>query len=329
MGFIIAEIGSVHDGSIGNAIKLIELVSELGANCVKFQTHIAEAETLPNAPNPAYFGDESRTEYFDRIAFSLDEWKRLKQKADTCKVRFLSSPFSLEAVDILEKIGVFAYKIPSGEVTNHPLLERIADLGKPVYLSSGMSNWQELDAAVNIFIKKCDLTVMQCSSSYPCSFDNVGLNIITKMKERYDCEVGFSDHTSGYGASIAAAILGANVIEKHFTFSKKMYGSDAKNSMEPSEFSIFCDELKNIWEMLENPVDKNDVSQYIEMKKIFQKSIVAACDIPKGTKIEMQHLAFKKPDDGISASDYQHILGKSSTTKINKNDLILENMLRR
>lgn len=316
---IIAEIGSVHDGSFGNANKLIETAAGCGADCVKFQTHIAVAESLPNAPNPDYFRDESRIEYFERTSFSLDQWKKLKETADHCKVLFLSSPFSLEAVDMLEKVGIFAYKIPSGEVTNIPLMEKIAGIGKPVIISSGMSNWKELDAAIDVFSDKCDITVMQCSSVYPCLPEQVGLNVIAEIKERYKCKVGFSDHTIGFSAAISAAALGTTVIEKHFTFSKRMYGSDAKNSMEPIEFTLFCTEVKNVWKMLKHPVDKNDTSTYKEMKKIFQKSIVSACNIPKGTILEMKHLAFKKPGDGIPAKNYKEVLGCKTSRSIEVN----------
>jgi len=318
---IIAEIGSVHDGSFGNAQMLIELAAECGADCIKFQTHIAEAESLPSAPSPDYFKDESRIEYFERTSFTKDQWIKLKQTADEYNILFLSSPFSMEAVDLLEEVGVFAYKIPSGEVTNLPLLEKIASLGKPVFLSSGMSNWEELDDAVNVF-RDCELTVMQCSSSYPCPSEQVGLNVIIEMKKRYNCNIGFSDHSLGFAASISAAALGVNVIEKHFTFSNKMYGSDAKNSMEPQKFSLFCKEVKDVWKMLKNPVDKNDMGNYAEMKNIFQKSIVAACNIPKGTKLELKHLAFKKPGDGVPASKYKDVVGRVTPRNIKKNEKI-------
>jgi len=315
---IIAEIGSVHDGSFGNAKELIKTASQCGADCVKFQTHIADAESLPDAPNPDYFNDESRVDYFNRTSFSTNQWKELKKVAEDNDLMFLSSPFSLEAVDILEEINIFGYKIPSGEVTNLPLLEKIATLRKPVFLSSGMSDWKELDNAYDI-LKDTDLTILQCSSIYPCPPENTGINLINEMKMRYKCRIGFSDHSDGCAASISAAALGATVIEKHFTFSKNMYGSDARHSMEPDEFSLFCKEIKNAWKILENPINKNDTRLYKEMKNIFQKSIVAACDIPKSTTINMQHLAFKKPGDGIPASVYKEIVGHKTVRKIQKN----------
>jgi N-acetylneuraminate synthase len=182
---------------------------------VKFQTHIAAAETLRDAPNPPYFKGEPRFEYFTRTGFSLPQWKQLAENCRSAGVEFLSSPFSLEAVDLLEEVGVGSYKIPSGEVTNIPLLRKIAATKKPVLLSSGMSDWAELDAAVAALHGGGLVTVLQCSSAYPCPPEQVGLNVMTEMRDRYGLDVGFSDHTLGVAAAIAAAALGASVIEKH------------------------------------------------------------------------------------------------------------------
>jgi N,N'-diacetyllegionaminate synthase len=306
---IIAEIGSVHDGSFGNAVKLIEVAAAAGADAVKFQTHIAAAETLRDAPMPSYFKGEPRFEYFERTGFSRAQWKELKRRCDDNKVLFLSSPFSLEAVDLLEEVGVGTYKIPSGEVSHSPLLERVRQTGKPVLLSSGMSNWSELDAAVTT-LKGSPLTILQCTSAYPCKPEEVGLNIIAEMAARYGCPVGFSDHTMGYAASFAAAAAGATVVEKHFTFSRAMYGSDAKHSMEPEEFRIFTQGLKDIWKMRASPVDKDDVRPFAEMKRIFEKSVVLRRAGSEGTKLALDDLVFKKPGDGIPAARYREVLGR-------------------
>jgi N-acetylneuraminate synthase len=306
---IIAEIGSVHDGSFGNAVKLIEAAAAAGADAVKFQTHIAAAETLRDAPMPSYFKGEPRFEYFERTGFSRAQWKELKRGCDDNKVLFLSSPFSLEAVDLLEEVGVGTYKIPSGEVSNIPLLERVRQTGKPVLLSSGMSNWSELDAAIAA-LKGAPLTILQCTSAYPCKPHEVGLNVIAEMAARYGLPVGFSDHTMGCAASFAAAAMGATVIEKHFTFSRAMYGSDAKHSMEPEEFRIFAQGLKDIWKMRASPVDKDDVRPFAEMKRIFEKSIVLRQAGSKGAKLTLDDLAFKKPGDGIPAARYGEVVGR-------------------
>jgi len=307
---IIAEIGSVHDGSLGNALRLIDAAADAGADTVKFQTHIAEAESLPNAPAPGFFSDEPRVAYFKRTGFTLDQWKRLARHAESCGVTFLSSPFALEAVDLLEEVGMKAYKVPSGEVTNLPLLERIAATGKPALLSSGMSDWAELDHAVTKLAPASPLTILQCTSAYPCPPEQVGLNVIGEMRSRYGVPVGFSDHTLGCAAAFAAAALGATVVEKHFTFSRLMYGSDAKHSMEPAEFRVFCTGLREIWRMNASPVVKKDTAPYADMKRIFQKSIVTARALPAGVVLTRDMLAFKKPGDGIPAAEYQSVLGR-------------------
>jgi N,N'-diacetyllegionaminate synthase len=308
---IIAEIGSVHDGSFGNALRLIDAAAAAGADAVKFQTHIAEAESLPDAPAPGYFSDEPRIAYFRRTGFSPEQWKKLARHAEQAKVTFLSSPFSLEAVDLLEDVGVKAYKVPSGEVTNLPLLERIARTKKPALLSSGMSNWAELDRAVAVLKPACALTVLQCSTAYPCPPEQVGLNVIAEMRSRYGVPIGLSDHTSGFAAAIAAAALGATLVEKHFAFSRLMYGSDAKHSMEPEDFKAFCLALHDVWRMNASPVNKDDLAPYADMKRIFEKSIVTARAVKAGTRLSAEMLAFKKPGDGIPAAQYRSLIGKS------------------
>lgn len=324
MGVIIAEIGSVHDGSFGNAQCLIETAAESGADIIKFQTHIPDAETLPDAPSPPYFAHESRFEYFRRTAFSTEQWERLAECARASGVGFLSSPFSLEAVDLLERVGIDAYKVPSGEVSNLPLLERLVRTGKPVYLSSGMSNWAELDRAVEVLRGGGPITVMQCTSMYPCPPDHVGLNVISEMSSRYGIPVGFSDHTSGVAAAVAAATLGAVAIEKHFTFSNRMYGSDAQFAMEPEAFRHYSDALRETWTMRAHPVDKNELSPFAAMKLIFEKSIVTAKPVPSGTILQFEHLAFKKPGDGISASRYSEVVGRHTKWDLPANHKLSE-----
>jgi N,N'-diacetyllegionaminate synthase len=307
---IIAEIGSVHDGSLGNALKAVEVCRGCGADIVKFQTHIPEAETLRDAPMPLYFKGEPRFEYFQRTAFSPEQWGEIRTHCKRLGIGFLSSPFSMEAVDLLEEVGVSSYKIPSGEVNNIPLLERVSETGKAVYLSSGMSNWAELDLAVETLGGSSELTILQCSSMYPCPPEQVGLNAMLTMAERYNLPVGLSDHTLGLAASISAVALGATVIEKHFTFSKLMYGSDAKHSLEPNQFKIFCEYLRETACIIANPVDKDDLTNYKEMKCVFEKSIVTARRIEAGSKIKLSDLNFKKPGDGIPAAKYRELVGR-------------------
>lgn len=320
---IIAEIGSVHDGSFGNAGKLIESVAKTGADAVKFQTHIAEAETLASAPSPHYFKDESRMAYFRRTSFTIEQWRSLKQRAEDNGLLFLSSPFSNAAVDLLEEIGMAEYKIPSGEITNIPLLERVAKTGKPILLSSGMSSWEELELAVKTVRRFHDrLLVMQCTSEYPCAYENVGLNILGEMRSRFGLPVGLSDHTLSPYAAFAAVTLGACVVEKHFTYSRLMYGSDAKHSMEPGEFKDMVEGIRAIEKMMAAPLDKDQIGRYQAMKDTFQKSIVSAVDIPEGAVLTEAMVEFKKPGTGIPPRDLPKVLGMKARRAIGRDTLL-------
>lgn len=319
--FIIAEVGSVHDGSFGNALKLADLAKEVGADAVKYQTHLSEHETLTDAPSPGYFSDESRYDYFIRTGFSIDQWHQIKAHCDNIGIEFISSPFSEEAVKWLDQIGVSQFKIPSGEVTNIPMLELINSFSRPVILSSGMSNWAELDQAVAA-LNDVELSLMQCTSQYPCPNDRVGLNVIPEMQQRYQKPVGYSDHTQTNYAAFAAVTLGATSVEKHLTFSNKMYGSDAPLASEPAQFIDMVKGVRAISEMNASTIDKDDLTPYLEMKDIFQKSVVAANAIPAGTVLTKELLDYKKPGTGISAAHYQELLGKKVKTDIKADELI-------
>ena len=320
---IIAEVGSVHDGSFGNAIKLADLALDLGADVVKYQTHIAEAETLPDAPSPGYFSAESRFEYFNRTGFSLKQWHDIKQHCDQIGIEFASSPFSESAVQWLEEIGVDRYKVPSGEVTNLPLLSTLKSTGKPILLSSGMSNWEELDQAVGE-LQGADVTVMQCTSMYPCPTEKVGLNVIEEMAQRYRCAVGFSDHTRSNSAAFAAVCKGAVCIEKHLTFSNAMYGSDAPLASEPDDFRAMVKGVREISTLLQVPVDKDDIEPFVQMKHIFQKSIVANDDLSSGKQITPQMLAYKKPGSGICASRFRELIGAKLVRDVKAGEMLSE-----
>jgi N-acetylneuraminate synthase len=321
MNTVIAEIGSVHDGSFGNACKLIELAAEVGSGVVKFQTHMAEFETSKSAPSPVHFNAEPRYEYFQRTAFTSAQWMELRRLAEINDLNFMSSPFSIEAVDLLEGIGVSMFKVASGEVTNIPLLERLAQTGKLVFLSSGMSNWQELDNAVEI-LKSSPLVIMQCSSIYPCDSKNVGLNVMSEMKARYhdNLDIGFSDHTASIAAGVAAATLGARAIEKHLTFSNKMYGSDAKFALEPVAFKLYVESIKEAWQIIQNPVDKDSIQPYFETRRVFQKSIVFSRDLERGHYLSIEDFAYLKPGDGISPAEYRKFLGRRLISRKSKGE---------
>ncbi len=324
---IVAELGNTHDGSFGLAKQMIRAAADCGVDAVKIQTHIFNAESLPSAPNPPYFKDETRKAYFERTSFTKEQYLALTDfSKQECGVEFLSSPFSSEAVHFLEEVGMRRYKIPSGEVSNIPMLREVAKTGKPVILSSGMSPWSDIDLAVSTLRDNgcTDLSILQCASRYPCPPEQVGLNVIQELKGRYVVPVGYSDHTLGCAAPFAAAAMGASIIEKHFTLSTLMYGSDAMHSMEPDEFRVMVDGIRQIETMLTCPVIKDEaVGDLDEMKRVFEKSVVTRTPIPKGTVITEKMIATKKPGTGIPAKYFDEIIGKRTKVDLPVDHTIL------
>jgi N,N'-diacetyllegionaminate synthase len=320
--FVIAEAGMNHDGSLGNAIRMAEVAAECGADAIKFQLHDADAETTRDAPPPPYFTHESRWEYFTRTAFDDEEWQTLKEACDRAGIEFFCSVFSLAALERLEAIGAARYKIGSGEVTNLALVRAAAETGKPVLVSSGMSSWAELDAAVEAAGER--VTVLQCTSAYPTPPERVGLNLIAELRERYGKPVGLSDHTLGPFAAFAAVALGAVAIEKHFTLSKEMYGPDAALALEPYELEELVDGIREIERMLASPVDKDDVAAFAEMKRVFEKSVVAVTDIPAGAVLAEDMLGAKKPGTGIPARRLPELVGRRARNDIAADSVIAE-----
>ena len=322
---IIAEVGSVHDGSLGIAKRLIAVAASCGVDAVKFQTHIAAAETLVDAPMPSFFTGEPRYRYFERTGFDPDAWRSLREECEAKGVRFLSSPFSVAAVELLEQVGAGWYKVPSGEVTNLPLLDAIGATGKPVLLSSGMSSWAELDAAVaRLRAHHEQITVLQCTSEYPCEPEHVGLNVLGQLRERYGLPVGLSDHTLGLAAPVAAITLGATVIEKHFTLSRELYGSDARHSIEPDELRAMVQGIREVERMLANPVDKDDTSQFAQIKMVFEKSIVSVVPIARGTLIAKEMLDIKKPGTGLPPARLPDVIGRRAARDLPADAVLID-----
>lgn len=330
--FIIAEIAQAHDGSLGMAHAYIDAVAKTGCNAIKFQTHIAVAESSIHEPFRVKFSkqDKSRFDYWKRMEFTLEQWKEIKQHCDEVGLEFMSSPFSNAAVDLLEKVGVKRYKVGSGEINNFVLLEKIAQTGKPIIISSGMSSYEELDETVS-FLKSrnVDFSILQCTTAYPTKPEEFGLNVIQELKDRYNVTVGFSDHSSTTETCIAATALGAEILEIHVVFDKEMFGPDAKSSLTIKETTDLVKSIKNIDKALNNPIDKSDNSKFKDLKQIFEKSLAINKDLEKGHIITFSDLETKKPKGyGILASDYETILGKKLNKSLlqwsflNKNDLI-------
>ena len=315
---IIAEIAQAHDGSLGMAHSYITAVAKTGCNAIKFQTHIAEAESSIHEPFRVKFSkqDATRMEYWKRMEFTLEQWKGLKAHCDEVGLEFMSSPFSNAAVDLLEEVGVKRYKVGSGEVNNFVLLEKIAQTKKPVIISSGMSSYVELDKTITFLkARNVDFSILQCTTAYPTQPKEYGFNVIQELKNRYNVTVGFSDHSSSTEACIAATALGAEVLEFHVVFDKEMFGPDAKASLTMEETSQLVKAVKNIEIALQNPVDKSDNSNFDSLKSIFEKSLAINKNLKAGDIISFSDLETKKPKGfGILASEYEKVLGK----KINK-----------
>ncbi|PKD21149.1 N-acetylneuraminate synthase [Salegentibacter salinarum] len=312
--FIIAEVGQAHDGSLGMALSYIDTLAETGVDAVKFQVHIAEAESSEHETFRVKFSEQDKTrfDYWKRMEFSLDQWKLLKQRCDKKGVEFLASPFSNAAVDLLEIVGVKRYKIGSGEVNNFLLLQKIVKTGKPVIISSGMSSFEELDKTVE-FLKerKVEFSILQCTTAYPTKPEDYGLNVIQQLRERYLVPVGYSDHSARTETSLAATALGAEILEFHVVFDRRNFGPDATSSLEINEIKKLVEAVKNIKTSLGHPVDKSDNSRFSDLKNIFEKSLAINKDLLTGHKLSFEDLEAKKPKGyGINALRFEEILGK-------------------
>ena len=332
MAFIIAEIGQAHEGSLGMALSYIRALAGTGVDAVKFQVHIAEAESSEFEPFRVKFSqqDKTRFDYWKRMSFTEEEWKLLKNECDKNKVEFLASPFSNEAVDLLERLGVNQYKIGSGEVNNFLLLQKIADTGKPVILSSGMSSFNELDDTVKFLKeKKVGYSILQCTTAYPTKPEEYGLNVIAELKERYNVPIGYSDHSAKVETCIAAAALGASILEFHAVFSRKSFGPDATSSLEIEEIKALVNAIKNIELARSNPVDKSDNSKFASLKDIFEKSLAVNRDLKEGHVIQFEDLEAKKPKGfGIPASRFETVIGKKIKQDLKQWDFLQEGDLK-
>lgn len=312
---IIAEIAQAHEGSLGIAHSYIDALAETGVDAVKFQTHVAAAESSLHEPFRVKFSyeDDTRFDYWKRMEFTLEQWHGIKSHCEQIGLEFISSPFSNAAVDWLEEVGVNYYKIGSGEVNNFLLLEKIAQTGKHVILSSGMSSYEELDESVNFLIqKKVPFSILQCTTAYPTAAKEWGLNVIGELKKRYQVPIGFSDHSGDTTACIAAAALGAELFEFHVVFDKRMFGPDAKASLTIDQTAQLVQGLRQVKEALSHPVDKNNNKRFKELKNIFEKSLAVNQALPKGHQLRFEDLEAKKPKGkGIDASYFRNIIGKS------------------
>ncbi len=315
---IIAEIAQAHEGSLGIAHSYIDALAACGVDAVKFQTHIAKAESssFEQFRIPFSYEDTSRFDYWKRMEFTPEQWAGIKQHCDDKGVEFMSSPFSVAAVSLLENIGVKKYKIGSGELTNYLMLDAIAKTGKPIILSSGMSDWKELDETLQ-FLRPYGntLSIMQCTTAYPTTPEQWGLASMSKMKERYQLPVGFSDHSGDIIAPLAAVTLGAEIIEFHTVFDKAMFGPDAKSSLTINQIQQLVRGIRELTKAFGNDPGKENTTQFDELKILFGKSLALNKQLEAGYTLTLADLESKKPGDkGIPAKAYASVIGKKLRT---------------
>lgn len=325
---IVAEVAQAHDGSLGAAHAYIDAAAGAGADVVKFQTHIAAAESTPAEQFRVPFSlqDASRYEYWKRMEFSEAQWAGLASHAADRGIVFLSSPFSFEAVEMLERIGAPAWKIGAGEIANLPLVERVSTTGKPVLLSSGMSGWDELDAAVaRVRQHGADLAVYQCTSVYPCPAERVGLNAMAALRERYGCPVGLSDHSGTIYAGLAARTLGAELLEVHLTLSRDAFGPDVTSSVTTAELRQLVDGVRFIERALRHPVDKEAAAEALApMRTLFGRSALSAHPLGGSHRLVAEDIVFKKPAGGFAPSDLATLVGRVLKRDVGVNHVFVE-----
>lgn len=313
---IIAEIGLAHDGSLGMAHSYIDTAAKAGATAIKFQTHIAESEGTSQEKFrvPVFPQDKTRQDYWKRTSFSKNQWIELKKHAEEKNLIFLSTPFSMAAVELLEEIDIPAWKIGSGDTDNIPLLEKIIQTKKPILLSTGMSYEKEIKTSVDLIKnKKVPLILFQCTSQYPCVPENWGLNVIQEFENKFKVPVGFSDHSGNIFAGIAARTLGAQAIEVHLTFHKESFGPDVSSSLTPEQLTQLVEGIRCIEKSFHKPINKDkEAKKLSKVRSLFRKSIVTNTEIKSQEVISREKIDFKKPCIGIPASDYQKVLNKKS-----------------
>ena len=323
---MVAEVSQSHDGSLGMAHAFIDAAAEAGADAIKFQTHIASAEGTRDEPWRTRFSpqDETRFDYWRRMEFTPEQWHGLKAHADKRGLHFLSSPFSMAAVELLARVGVAAWKVASGEINNDPLLDAMAASGLPVILSTGMSPMAEIDAAVErVRGHGVPIAVMQCTSMYPCPPERVGFNLIPEFRERYGCAVGLSDHSGTIYPGLAAATLGIEVLEVHITLSREMFGPDVVASITTRELRQLVEGVRFIERMRAAPGDKEALPDSVtSLRDIFMKSVVAADDLEEGTVLRLEHLTTKKPGTGIPARDCHKLIGRRLRRSVPRDALL-------
>jgi N-acetylneuraminate synthase len=323
---IIGEVAQAHDGSLGMAHAFIDAIAAAGADAVKFQTHIARAESTPQEPWRVKFSrqDETRYDYWRRMEFSPEQWEGLKRHSVELGLHFLSTPFSLEAMDLLEKVGVPAWKVGSGEASSTPMIDRMIESKLPILLSTGMSPLEEIDEIVDrIKARNAEFALLQCTSAYPCPPEKIGLNMIPFYRGRYGCHVGLSDHSGTIYPGLAAATMGIEVLEVHVALSREMFGPDVVASVTTAELKQLVKGIRFIEKMKANPVDKDGLfSEMKPLRDLFTKSVVALRPLNKGAILLREHLGGKKPGTGIPVEKLDQVVGRRLKRSVQADELL-------
>lgn len=325
---IIAEVGVNHNGSLDIATEMVKVAKNCGVDCVKFQIVKPEACISRFAQKAEYQiantgTNESQLELCKSFELPFDAFGKLKEVCEKEKVEFLATPFDLDSVDYLKQLKVDAYKIPSGEVTNLPYLRSIAVTGKPIYLSTGMCDLEEVKTTVRILKENGakEITVLHCTTDYPAKYEDVNLRAMISLKEKLNLPVGYSDHTEGIIIPVAAVALGAVVIEKHFTLDKTMKGPDHIASIEPDELREMVSAIKNIEAAIGNG-EKEPATAELKNINIVRKSIVAKCGIKEGDLFSEYNLTTKRPGNGISPMRWDDVVGRRAKRNFEMDELI-------
>jgi N,N'-diacetyllegionaminate synthase len=329
---IIAEAGVNHNGDIGVAKKLIDIAAEAGADLVKFQTFNADRLVTGSASKASYQilasdTTESQQTMLRKLELTEAMHNELISHCVLRDIKFFSTGFDIESIDMLANLGQELFKIPSGEITNLPYLRHIGQLEKNVILSTGMSSMNEIESAINVIEEsgtpRGRITVLQCTSAYPAPAQDVNLIAIQNIRNKFGVEVGYSDHTLGIEISLAAVALGATVIEKHFTLDRTLPGPDHKASLEPSELKFMIEGIRKIEQALGDG-NKRVMPSEVDNQKIARKSIVAKLDINAGQLFTEENLTTKRPGTGISPMEWNNLIGKKSSRNYYADELINE-----
>ena len=332
--FIIAEAGVNHNGDLQLAKELIDIAADAGVDAVKFQTYISEKVMTRYVGKARYQADNtgcggSHLEMSKKLELSFQDFTLLKKYCDNAGILFLSTPFDFPSVDFLEPM-VPLYKIPSGEITNMPMIEHIARKNKPIIMSTGMSNLEEVERAVKLIQarQKVDaeadfppLTLLHCTSNYPTVFSDANLKAIQTLSHHFSLPSGYSDHTPGIEAAIAAVALGATVIEKHFTVSRELPGPDHKASIEPAELRRMAQAIRNVEAALGSG-EKVMTDSEREIREIARRSLAAGTDLKAGTVLSRDHVEIKRPGTGISPVDIDQAIGKRLLHDVREDEVI-------